>query len=76
MKRPARERVSAYFYGFDISGVIISGDWEGDPDVPNGTREIDPYVEDLEIKNHDGTDMYEHVSDKFIEMCETKLLEG
>ena len=76
MKRPAREKVSAYFYGFDISGVIISGATEGDDSIPNGTREIPPYVEDLEIINHDGSDMYEYVTDKFIEMCETKLLEG
>jgi len=37
------------WHGLRIVGDIVDDDWEGDPSVPNGTRHIPPYVQDLEV---------------------------
>jgi len=32
---------------FQISGDVVFGDTAGDPDVPNGSEYLDPYVNNL-----------------------------
>ena len=58
-----------YAPGVVLSGMIIKGDWEGDPDVPGGARIIEPYVDDLEVIIN-GVDRYHWLNDACIdEMC-------
>ena len=40
-------KVSVDYCELTCSGKVIIGDWEGDPSVPNGTRELPPYVDDV-----------------------------
>ena len=69
-----RDYASIEYEGFEVSGHVTSGAWEGDPGVPGGTRVLAPYVEDLSIC----IDEYEHYMDlkpEFIERAERALLD-
>jgi hypothetical protein len=37
------------FEQFLIEGDIVTDDWEGDPEVPNGVRHYPPYVSDIKV---------------------------
>ena len=45
--------------GIDFTITIVTGDWEGHPDVPGGKRYFDPYVSDMTamLNGEDITDM-------------------
>ena len=67
---------SCFHKGFDISGEVISDDWEGDPSIPGGVRKIPPYVDGLKVEagsiDHAAAG---NLSDSFLTECETVLTE-
>lgn len=55
-------QVTIEYKGLDCTGVIIVGDWEGDPSVERGVHRLDPYVQDLRVEAN-GEDVTELLSD-------------
>lgn len=50
--------VEIEYKGLTCVGRVIVGDWEGDPSIPRGTRQLPPYVEDLQVYGCDDHDIY------------------
>lgn len=63
--------VSVKVGNWEISGRVTGG-WEGDPDVPNGTRWIWT-VEELEVWDDDG--VQPTLTEEEIEECEIALIQ-
>ena len=61
--------------GLTVKGDLIENDWEGDPSVPNGTRTIPAYIEDLEVLTEDGYDIVNYLTDDAIDMIESYLID-
>ena len=60
-------RTEIELYGMKVTFRAVTGDWEGDPSVPGGTRSIPAYPEDMEITAPDGTDITEWFTDEAME---------
>jgi hypothetical protein len=73
-KTPYRAKAKDDWHGLPVTGKIIIGDWEGDPDVPNGVRTYPPYVEDLAVTTPDGTDIYEMLKESAIDEINEMLV--
>lgn len=68
-------RVAIEYKGLDCIGTVITGDWEGDPDVVHGVNRLDPYVEDLQVEAN-GEDVTGLLSDSAKNEICAKILEG
>jgi len=58
----------------DVQGVMVVGDWEGDPSIPMGTNELPPYIENVKVYlgKDDVTDWF---TEKGLKALEVKLHE-
>jgi hypothetical protein len=80
--RPARFRTAkkhkgeTEWHGLSVYYEVVYGDWYGDPDIPNGTCTIEPYVDVLIIKAPDGEEITDLIIDSTIEEIETMILEA
>lgn len=72
----ARNNITTEWHGLIITAEIVSGDWEGDPSVPNGVHHLPPYAQDIDVLDPDGTSILDYISDKGMEEVETALLEA
>lgn len=69
------ERKVIEYRGLICEARIIVGDWEGDPSIPNGVRELPPYCEDIYIHAPgDDYDLYNMFTDEAIEEIIEELL--
>lgn len=64
-----------YYRGLMVSGTIITGDWEGDPSIPNGVNYLPPYASELFVHSQDGDDITDMLTEEALEECEQALLE-
>ena len=69
---------SCKYKSFTVSGTIIVGDWEGDPDTPNCVNRLEPYVDELWICTNDGEDYcgMEVFTVKFEDECADALIKS
>lgn len=73
MKRPL---VEIEWNGLSCVGRVIVGDWEGDTDVPNGTRTLPPYVDDLQVFAGPGEDdIVDYMTENACDLIIEKMLE-
>jgi len=42
-------KVRSEYNGLEVEAYIIVGDWEGDPDVPNGINRLPDYIDDIRV---------------------------
>jgi hypothetical protein len=70
-----RYQYSTDYRGFEVLGNIVDGGWEGDPDVPGGTRHLGPEVVGFEIRL-DGRDVTAMLTIEAIEECLDALVEA
>lgn len=61
--------------GLEVEADIVTGDWEGDPDVPGGVHYFPPYVEAFIVCAPDGTDLTELLTEEADEQIMQKVLE-
>lgn len=70
----ALRKITVVVHGITIAGTLITGAIEGDSDVPNGTRPLAPYLEDVKISDADGVAMEPYLSDDGIERLEQEAI--
>jgi hypothetical protein len=44
-----RIQINTTWNGLDVTGELIIGDWYGDNTIPNGTKMLDPYIDDMDV---------------------------
>jgi hypothetical protein len=72
---PHRKAFTTDWMGLDIACTIIVGDWEGDPQVPNGVHYLPPYIDELSIKTPDGFELYDYLTESAITTISDFVLE-
>lgn len=68
------EIVKGNWKGMEITGKIITGDWEGDPSIPRGINYLDDRVEDLEVFSPDGDQIDDYLTESALEECREILM--
>lgn len=66
-------KIGADFEGLYVTGKLVVGDWEGDPSIPGGKREIPPYIDDLAVKVQ-GFDHTSHLTPRYLEHLEERVI--
>jgi len=69
-------RTKAVWHGLTLVAEVVSGDWEGDPSVPNGVHHLPPYAQDIDVLDSDGSSLLDYINKKGMEEIETVLLEA
>lgn len=69
-------KVTVEWHGLTATAEIVSGDWEGDPSVPNGVHHLPPYAQDIDVLDPDGSSILDYISSKGIEEITMALLEA
>lgn len=70
-----RHDVETEYSVFTVKAQVITGDWEGDPDVPRGVNYLPPYVDDLEVLVGD-TDVTEMLNGATLDEIQAEILRG
>jgi hypothetical protein len=68
------QQIETEVFGLTVKGTLITGDWCGDPNVPNGVMHLDPYVDDIWVEAN-GYDITEYLTDDAIIQIEEKIIE-
>lgn len=71
-----KHSVKADWKGMIVMGTIITGDWEGDPAVPNGVHHFDPYVDECEVIAPDGDSIEDDLTERALTKCRDALMEA
>ena len=60
--------------GYEVRGTLITGDWEGDSDVPNGRNYFEDYIDEITVYEN-GVDVTDNLSDYEMELATIALIE-
>jgi hypothetical protein len=68
------QRIETEVFGLNVKGTLIVGDWYGDKSIPNGTVNLDPYVEDMCVEAN-GYEITAYLTDDAIIEIEERIIE-